>query len=189
MFVKNRIKDHYKNIILYEILAKTSIENIMEIPKLERIHLNFGIPKIIQDKKQILSSLLAIEMIGGQKAYPTKSKKQIHSMKIRKGMFVGSALTLRDIKIYFFLNRLLHFVLPNLKNFEGFLIQKDSLKNNITFKIEDLYVFPELETEYQLFKKLNSLDVTLLFQSLEIFKSYKNLLSIILIGLQIPMRK
>jgi large subunit ribosomal protein L5 len=189
MFVKNRIKNHYKNIILYEILTKTSVENIMEIPKLERIHLNFGIPKIIQDKKQILSSLLAIEMIGGQKAYPTISKKQVHLMKIRKGMFVGSALTLRDIKMYFFLNRLIYFVLPNLKNFEGFYIQKDSLKNDITFKIDNLYVFSELESEYQLFKKLDSLDVTLLFQSSEIFKFYKNLLNIILVGLQIPMRK
>jgi large subunit ribosomal protein L5 len=198
-------KNYYTNVISYDLMMKLNLKNIMEFPKIEKIILNIGYPNINQDKKQILSGLLALELISGQQAYATKSSKQVHSLKIRKNMFVGTAVTLRGTNMYFFLDKFITLI----RNFKGFPVSykkdnnfiisnkdqeqrsKKSLKvyetqRHITFKIKDLYVFPELEKEYHLFQKIDSIDMTIVFENKKVFKEFPNLSEMILSSVQFP---
>ena len=89
---------YYKNIMYYHMACKMPMTNLMEIPKMDKVVVNIGFPNISQDKKLILSSLFALEMLTHQKAFPTKTKKQVMTLKISQNTFVGSALTLRHQK-------------------------------------------------------------------------------------------
>lgn len=179
-------KNYYLNIVLYEFLMKLNLKNIMELPKIEKIVLNIGYPRIAQDKKQILSGLLALELVSGQQAYATQSSKQIHSLKIRKKMYVGCAVTLRSTNMYFFLDKFVTLIFSNFRNFSGFPISYDTYNRHVTFRIKDLYVFPELEKEYHLFQKIDSIDITIVFEDKPIFKKVPNLAILLLQALQIP---
>lgn len=166
-------KKYYNTNLTYEILMKFPVENVMEIPKIEKIQLNFGFPNVNQDKKQILSGLLALELITGQKAYPTQSSKQVHSLKIRKKMYVGSSVTLKNKTMFYFLDKLIFIVFSNLRTFSGFYAKYNSSKRAISFRFKDLYVFPELEKEYHLFQKLGPLDITIVFEKKKYLKIIK----------------
>lgn len=179
-------KNYYRDVILYDFAMKLNLKNIMEVPKIEKIILNIGYPRIAQDKKQILSGLLALELITGQQAYPTQSAKQIHSLKIRKKMYVGTAVTLRGVNMYFFLDKFVTLIFSNFRNFSGFPVSYDTYNRHITFRIKDLYVFPELEKEFHLFQKIDAVDITIVFEDKPIFKIIPNLAILILQALQIP---
>ena len=138
-------KFQYENIVKYEIIAKYPIKNVMEIPKFEKICLNFGFIKTLANKKQPIPGLLALELLSKQKPYLTRSKKQLYSYKIRKNMIVGAAVTLRKKKMYYFLENLLTNAIPNYQNFVGFPIEINQNKRSITFCLEDLSIFPEFE--------------------------------------------
>lgn len=182
-------KKYYDNSLRYEMLMKFPFKNIMDVPKIEKIQLNFGFPNISQDKKQIIIGLLALEMITGQKAYPTQSKKQIHTLKIRKKMYVGSSVTLRKNSMYFFLDKLIFVIFSNLRTFNGFHAKYNVKNRSISFQLQDLYIFPELEREYHLFQKLPLLDITIVFEDKVIFKKHKDISIMFGRMLQIPLVK
>lgn len=156
----NIFKEYYNNIVLYDLLLKSSFQSYYQIPKLKKIYLNFGLKNLdLENKKKIISILLILELITNQKPFLTKSKKNKIHLKIKKGMIIGCKLTLQKKKMYIFFTKLFFFILPNKKEFKGFLIKKNLLTLN--FQIQNILNFLELESEFLRFQKIPSLDISI----------------------------
>ena len=103
-----------KNIILYSFLSKLNLQNIFEIPKITKICLNIGFKDSNIEKKKLINIILFLKLITNQKPLITKSKKNIIFLKIKKNSIIGCKITLRKKNIFFFLEKVLIFILPNL---------------------------------------------------------------------------
>lgn len=127
----NRLKKHFDHITRYDLLMKDHFVNVMETPYLNKIVLNIGLgQKLIVNRKDIVPTLLALELIGSQRAIVTRAKKSIDKFKLKKKMVIGSKVTLRRKNMFYLLDRLINDVLPNLENLEEFHKKyKKSLKS------------------------------------------------------------
>jgi ribosomal protein L5 len=111
----NRYKKHYNNIVCYDLIFKDHFINIMQLPKIDNIILNIGLGKnAILDKKQIVTTLTALELITGQKSCQTRAKKSIDKFKLRQNMPIGCKVTLRNKNMFNFMDKLTNKVLPNM---------------------------------------------------------------------------
>ena len=109
----NRLQKYYNHIILYDLLFKDHYINSMELPQMCNITLNTGIGlKAILDKKQILTALLSMELVSGQRPIITRAKKSIDKFKVRENMPIGCKVTLRKNKLYEMLDRFINIVIP-----------------------------------------------------------------------------
>ena len=171
------INDYYSNIVKYDLINKFYYQNNSQLPKIKKIILNFNFKK--QNLKNLMSSLIALELISTQKPIFVKSKISNITLKIRKGQPVGCKLTLRKKNVNFFLFKL----------WNDFFYSKSYTRKNVkietsntsvfSFQIQNSLIFPELETNYQIFKQLTKLNVTIVCSSKTfcelkfLLKSYK----------------
>ena len=114
-----RLKEKYRESVVPALKDKFQYKSTMQVPKLVKICLNQGIGAAVTDKKLIESSINEMTMITGQKAVSTKSKKDISNFKLRQNMPIGVRVTLRDNKMYEFLDRLISVSLPRIRDFKG----------------------------------------------------------------------
>lgn len=149
---------YYENIIKPDLLNKFKYENIKNIPKLNKIILNFGCNN--HEIKKISPALLSLELISYKKGLLSKTKNSNVFLKIRKGAPVGCYVVLKNKVMYKFLFKLLVEILPNIKNFKGlnFILKKGKI-NNFSFYIEDLMTIKELNSHFYLFNTLPSLNI------------------------------
>lgn len=128
----NRYRTHYDNIISFDLIYKDHYINVMQLPKLDNIVLNMGLgKKAILEKKHVVTSLMALEIITKQKACPTRAKKSIDQFKVRKNMLLGSKVTLRNKNMYRFFDKLTHTVLPHIDQLSDMVLhtkEKKALK-------------------------------------------------------------
>lgn len=111
----NRYKKHYNNIVCYDLIFKDHFINIMQLPKIDNVVLNIGLGQnAILDKKQIVTTLTALELITGQKSCQTRAKKSIDKFKLRQNMPIGCKVTLRNKNMFNFMDKLTNKVLPNM---------------------------------------------------------------------------
>lgn len=175
------LEKYYRQVIRIDLTNKYSYTNFKDIPKIEKIILNLGCKT--SELFDISSALLFLELISQKKAFVTKSKKANVLLKIRKGNIVGCIVVLTKQEMYFFLWKLLVYIFPNSKEFEGIQIFKKKLiKGSFSFTIKDFVCFKELEKQFYLFPKLPSLNITILSQA----KTEKELLYI-LHSLKLPL--
>jgi large subunit ribosomal protein L5 len=132
----------------------------------------------------ILPCLLALELIGFQKSFITRSKKSIIVLKIRKGMPIGCKITLRGNQMYTFLDILITQILPKIQQFEGFKNTKFINEKTLSFHIKDNFIFPLIESNFERFQNLPSLNITIQTTS-----TNKNETESLLTGLQFPIKK
>tara|TARA_B100001063_G_C16766734_1_gene559092 strand:- start:2855 stop:3346 length:492 start_codon:yes stop_codon:yes gene_type:complete len=132
--------------------------NSSQAPRLEKIVLSQGIGAAVADKKLVDAAVEEMTLIAGQKAVPTKSKKDISNFKLRKGMPVGARVTLRGTKMYDFLERLLVSSLPRIRDFQGIKEGFDG-RGNFTFGITEQIIFPEIEIDKV--NRISGMDITL----------------------------
>jgi len=145
-----------------DFLLKTSLNNTYQSPELVKISLNLGILDVVKEKKKILLSLISLEVITGQKAITTRSKKINPSLKIRRGMILGSKITLRKNSSFSFLDKLCLLILPQIRNLKIFHVASNS---HLSFRVENPLVFLELENKFMFFTNLPFLDITLVSNS------------------------
>ena len=158
----NRLRSHYKYVVQYDLITKLSHINCITLPKIESVTLNFGIKESVISTKKILAPLLALELVTGQKGVVTKSKKDLIRYKIRKGMIVGCKVNLRNKEnLFSFLEKLVSMTLPRIRYFNGIRKKQVSLNGNLNLTINDLLSFHELEQEYDKFKNLPPLDISI----------------------------
>ncbi len=153
-----RLKNKYKEEVVPALMEQFGYKSIMEVPKLEKICINQGIGKATQDKKLVDNALQEMTMIAGQKAVPTKAKKSVSNFKLREGMTIGARVTLRDVKMYEFLDRLVSVALPRVRDFRGINDKSFDGRGNYSMGITEQIIFPEIDLDK--ISSIQGMDVT-----------------------------
>jgi large subunit ribosomal protein L5 len=139
-----RMKLRYKNEIKARLKEEFKYTNDMQIPRLEKIVINMGVGEATQDSKKLTSAIEALTAIAGQKPIATKARKSIAAFKLREGMSVGAKVTLRQDRMYEFLDRLVTIALPRVKDFRGLNGKSFDGRGNYAMGVKEHIVFPEI---------------------------------------------
>ena len=158
-----RLKISYDKEIVSKLMSKLSLKNKHEVPKINKIILNMGLGEDASDGKKIKSCVDDMSLITGQKAIITKFKKSISNFKTRKGTSAGVKVTLRSMKMYEFVDRLVNIALPRIKDFRGLSAKSIDNSNNFSFGIKEHIIFPEVN--FDKVDKIRGLDITIVTNS------------------------
>ena len=153
-----RLKEDYSSRIVSALKEEFGYNNVMQVPKLEKIVLSKGVGAAIADKKLIDYAVEELATITGQKPVVTLSKKDIATFKLRKGMPIGVKVTLRGIKMYEFLDRLITASLPRVRDFDGIKATGFDGRGNYTLGITEQIIFPEINIDKV--NKISGMDIT-----------------------------
>jgi large subunit ribosomal protein L5 len=140
-----RLRKHYDEVVKPALMAKFSYNNVMEVPKLTKIVLNMGVGEATQDSKLVTVAAAELEKIAGQKVVITKSRKAIAQFKIRENLAIGAKVTLRKVRMYEFLDRLVNIALPRVRDFRGLTDRSFDGNGNYAFGIKEHIIFPEID--------------------------------------------
>src|SRR6201991_458073 len=153
-----RLADKYKKEVIPALVKKFNYTSVMQAPKLEKICLNRGVNGAVSDKKLIDIALDELTTLTGQKAVATMSKKDISNFKLRKNMPIGVRVTLRGVKMYEFLDRLIAVALPRVRDFKGVNEKSFDGRGNYTMGVTEQIIFPEVDIDKV--NKITGLDIT-----------------------------
>ena len=154
-----RLKEKYVGELKAQIQKELGIQNVMAVPKIDKIVLNMGIGEATQNNK-IMDPLVAdLGSITGQKPVVTKAKKSIAAFKLREGMPIGAMVTLRGDAMYEFLDRLISVALPRVRDFRGVSAKSFDGRGNYTLGLRDQLIFPEID--YSKVEKTKGMNVTI----------------------------
>ena len=152
-----RLKEFYDSEIVAKMKEKFGYTNPMQVPKLDKIVVNMGVGDAKENVKVLESAVRDMEIITGQKAVITKSKKSIANFKIREGMPIGCKVTLRGEKMYEFADRLINLALPRVRDFRGVNPNGFDGRGNYSMGIKEQLIFPEIE--YDKVDKVRGMDI------------------------------
>ena len=153
-----RLKTKYSEEISAKLVEEFNYSNVMMVPKLEKIVVSQGIGAAVADKKLVDQAIVEMTTITGQKAVPTKSKKDVSNFKLRKGMPIGARVTLRGERMYEFLDRLISATLPRIRDFRGIRASGFDGRGNYTFGITEQIIFPEIDIDKV--NRISGMDIT-----------------------------
>ena len=153
----SRLKDQYNAEIVPALTKKFGYENVMQVPKLDKIVINMGVGEAKENPKALESAVADLETITGQKAVLTKAKNSIANFKIREGMNIGCKVTLRGEKMYEFLDRLVNLALPRVRDFRGVNPNSFDGRGNYALGIKEQFIFPEIE--FDKIDKVRGMDI------------------------------
>ena len=151
------LKKLYTEEIVDRLMKQFSYTTVMQVPRLVKIILNEGVGDGTQDKKIVEESAAELSLISGQKAVITTSSKDISNFKLRKGMPIGAKVTLRDVKMYEFLERLMRVALPRIRDFNGIAEKMDG-QGNYTLGLKEQIIFPEIDIDKN--PRIHGLEIT-----------------------------
>ena len=158
-----RLREKYKNEIIKNLMAKLSLKNILAVPKIEKIVINMGLGLDALDKKKLEACIKDISSITGQHPVVTRFKKSISNFKSRKGSNAGLKVTLRNDRMYEFVDRLVNIALPRIKDFRGLRDSSCDNYGNFSFGIKEHIIFPEIN--FDKVETIRGLDVTIVTTS------------------------
>src|ERR1044072_5860629 len=153
-----RLSDKYKKDVVPALMKRFNYESVMQVPRLEKICLNRGVNGAVTDKKLVDIAVDELSNITGQKAVSTSSKKDISNFKLRKAMPIGARVTLRGVKMYEFLDRLISSALPRVRDFKGINEKAFDGRGNYTVGITEQIIFPEIDIDKV--NRITGLDIT-----------------------------
>lgn len=153
-----RLKEKYHEEVVPSLKKEFGYKSPMQVPHLEKICINQGLGDAVADKKIIETAVEEMTAIAGQKAVPTYSKKDISNFKLRKGMPIGTRVTIRGDKMYEFLDRLIAVALPRTRDFRGVKETGFDGRGNFTMGVKEQIIFPEIDIEKV--NKINGMDIT-----------------------------
>jgi large subunit ribosomal protein L5 len=156
--MKPRLFEHYNNEIKKKMMDQFQYKNEMEVPRLVKVILNMGVGEAIQNIKLLDLSMDEIAVITGQRPIVTKARLSISNFKLRKGMPVGTKVTLRGTRMYFFIDKLFNVALPRVRDFKGVLQRGFDGRGNYTLGIREQIIFPEID--YDKIEKIKGMNVT-----------------------------
>ncbi len=151
------LKKTYKEQIVPALTKQFSYSTVMQVPKLVKITINEGVGDATADKKIVEEAATELSAIAGQKAVITTSRKDISNFKLRKGMPIGAKVTLRDVKMYEFLERLIRVTLPRIRDFNGIAEKMDG-QGNYTLGLKEQIIFPEIDIDKN--PRIHGLEIT-----------------------------
>ena len=139
-----RLKDLYEKQIKKQLMQELSLNNVNQVPKLDKIVLNMGLGEAASDRGKVDGALKDLSQISGQKPIPTKARKSVATFKLREGMNIGCKVTLRKERMYEFLDRLINISLPRVRDFHGISTKSFDKRGNYALGIKEQIVFPEI---------------------------------------------
>ena len=140
-----RLKAHYQKTVVPALTKEFGYTNPMAVPKIQKISLNIGMGEATQNSKLIDGAVNELAQIAGQKPVITKARKSIAAFKLREGMPIGCAVTLRGDRMYEFLDRLVNVSLPRVRDFRGVPPKSFDGRGNYTLGLKDQLIFPEID--------------------------------------------
>jgi large subunit ribosomal protein L5 len=153
-----RLEEKYKKEVIPVLVKKFGYKSIMQAPRLEKICVNRGVNGAVADKKMVDVAVDELSIITGQKAVSTLSKKDISNFKLRRAMPIGARVTLRGVKMYEFLDRLVSIALPRVRDFRGISDKAFDGRGNYTLGITEQIIFPEIDIDKV--SKITGMDIT-----------------------------
>jgi large subunit ribosomal protein L5 len=153
-----RLKEKYSNEVVPALQTKFGYKSSMQVPRITKIVISQGVGEAVADKKLAETAQKELSLIAGQKAIVTKSKKDVSNFKLRKGMPIGTKVTLRRERMYEFLDRLIAVALPRTRDFRGVKAKGDGM-GNVTFGVKEHIIFPEIDIEKV--NKILGMDITI----------------------------
>lgn len=155
---KARLQEFYEQNISADLQKNFNYANTMQVPRLEKIVINMGISEAVTDNKVINVAVEELKLIAGQKPVVTKARKSIAGFKIREGMPLGCKVTLRNKRMYEFLDRLVNVALPRVRDFRGVSDKSFDGKGNYSLGVKEQIIFPEIN--YDKVDKVRGMDIT-----------------------------
>lgn len=153
-----RLRVKYEEEVKKALMEKFQYKSVMQIPRIEKVCLNQGVGAATQDKKLAEHALNEMSMITGQKAVPTKAKKSVSNFKLRDGMTIGARVTLRNDRMWEFLDRLISVSLPRVRDFRGINDKSFDGRGNYSMGITEQIIFPEINIDKV--NKITGMDIT-----------------------------
>ncbi len=138
------LKTRYRETIRPKLLKDLGLKNVHQVPKVQKVTLNRGLGEAASNSKALEASLSEMATISGQKALVTRAKKAIATFKIRQGMPIGCAVTLRGDRMYAFLERFINLALPRIRDFRGVSPKSFDGRGNYTIGVKEQLIFPEI---------------------------------------------
>lgn len=154
-----RLKKEFDETIRAKLIEQFGYKNVMEVPRLTKIVLNMGVGEATQDSKLVQVAAAELEKIAGQKVVITKSKKAIAQFKIRENLAIGAKVTLRKVRMYEFLDRLITIALPRVRDFRGLSEKSFDGRGNYALGIKEHLIFPEID--YDKIDRIWGLDIVI----------------------------
>jgi len=154
-----RLKDKFENEILPELQEELGIKNPMAVPRVTKVTVNMGVGDAKQDAKALDDAMEELAVITGQKPRLNRARKSIAGFKIREGMPVGCSVTLRGLRMYEFLDRLISIALPRIRDFRGISPKSFDGRGNMSLGVREQIIFPEVD--YDSITQIRGLDIAI----------------------------
>jgi large subunit ribosomal protein L5 len=154
-----RLKQRYKDEVVARLQKEFGIDNIMAVPKLEKISLNMGVGEAISNIKILDDAVEELAALAGQRPVITRAQKSIAAFKLRQGMPIGARVTLRGTRMWEFLDRLISVALPRVRDFRGISTKSFDGRGNYTLGVRDQLIFPEID--YNKVEKTKGMNITI----------------------------
>ena len=177
-----RLLTKYNEVVHKHLSKRLGISNAMRVPKLEKIVLNMGLGDAKENKKWLTSGVEELTTIAGQKAVVTISKKAISNFKIREGDPVGIRVTLRESKMYEFLDRFISVASPRIRDFRGLSAKGFDGRGNYNFGVTEQIIFPEID--YDKINNIRGINISIVASSATDEEAYE-----LLVALGLPIRQ
>jgi large subunit ribosomal protein L5 len=154
-----RLQQFYREQVIPKLRSELKIENVMQVPRISKITVNMGVGEAVADKKIMDAAVDDLTKITGQKPLVTKSRKAIASFKIRAGLAVGAKVTLRGMRMYEFLDRLISIAMPRIRDFRGVSPRSFDGQGNYSLGVKEQIIFPEIQ--YDQIDQVRGMDITI----------------------------
>jgi large subunit ribosomal protein L5 len=153
------LKDRYKNEVAPALMDALNLDNIMQIPRIQKVVVNIGVGEALDNAKALDAAVADLTQITGQKPIINKARKSIAAFKLREGRAIGVKVTLRGDRMWAFLDRLINIALPRVRDFRGISPNSFDGRGNYTLGLREQLVFPEIE--YEKIDKVRGMEVTI----------------------------
>ena len=154
-----RLQQFYREQVVPKLRSELKIDNVMQVPRIAKITINMGVGEAVADKKVMDAAVADLTRITGQKPLVTKSRKAIASFKIRAGLAVGAKVTLRGMRMYEFLDRLISIAIPRIRDFRGVSPRAFDGQGNYSLGVKEQIIFPEIQ--YDQIDQVRGMDITI----------------------------
>jgi large subunit ribosomal protein L5 len=155
----SRLAKRYADETVPKLKKEFGIDNLMAVPKIEKVVLNVGLGEAIQNIKFLDDTVEEVTALAGQKPTVTRARKSIANFKLREGMAIGCRVTLRGERMWDFLDRLITIALPRVRDFRGVPSKSFDGRGNFTLGVRDLLIFPEID--YNKVEKTKGMNITI----------------------------
>jgi large subunit ribosomal protein L5 len=154
-----RLQEYYRSTVVRQLIEQFGYKSVMEVPRIRKITLNMGVGEAVADKKIMDNAVGDMQKIAGQKPVVTKARKSIATFKVRDGYPVGCMVTLRRVRMYEFLDRLVNIAIPRIRDFRGISGRSFDGRGNYNMGIKEQIIFPEIE--YDKIDALRGMNITI----------------------------